>query len=224
MSTIYAKPGDKVSISLTGAPTGLAGTMGVTVLHKGTGTPIIARFTAGITELPAGSGRYETNFICPAVGEYVVFWDNGEIGPATTASEDLISTHDVPNEIVTDYDVETDLGFVRLLISDIGGKDGTSFIFSDGEIEVMLARRSDPFAAAATLLRTIAANEAMVSKRIKFMELETDGPAVSKELRELATSLEQTADDDAMFEIVTINADMFSRRDIILNRLKRESA
>lgn len=118
------------------------------------------------------------------------------------------------------YDIETDLGFIRLLISDIGGKDTTSFIFKDDEIEAILARRANVFTAAASLLRVIAGNEAMVLKRIEFMELKTEGDAVSKELRQLATELEKTADDDQAFEIVTLNVDMFSRRDIILRRLR----
>lgn len=118
------------------------------------------------------------------------------------------------------YDIETDLGFIRLLISDIGGKDEASFIFKDAEIEAILARRANVFTAAASLLRVIAGNEAMVLKRIEFMELKTEGDMVSKELRTLATELEKTADDDQAFEIVTLNVDMFSRRDIILRRLR----
>jgi hypothetical protein len=117
----------------------------------------------------------------------------------------------------------TDKDLVRLLISDVGGGDGKSFIFTDTEVEAILARRESVECAAATLLRTIAGNEAMVSKRITFMELQTDGPAVAKSLRELATDLEKTSDDDALFEIVNLNVDMFSRRTLILNRLRREA-
>jgi hypothetical protein len=122
----------------------------------------------------------------------------------------------------TSYNIDTDVGFVRLLISDIGGGNGESFIFEDEEVEAVLLRRDDVYTTAATLLRTIAGNEAMVAKRIQFMELKTDGPAVSKELRELAKELETTADDDALFEIVQMNVDMFSRRQLILQRLRRQ--
>lgn len=222
MSTIYAKPGETFNASLRGAPAGLVGTMGVSILHKGNGAVVTARTTEGIVEVPAESGNYETDLVAPVAGEYLVFWDNGEISPGTTAADDLISIANPPAEIEPTYDVDTDLGLVRLLISDIGGKDGSSFIFVDKEIEAILSRRESVELAAATLLRTIAGNEAMVSKRIEFMELKTDGPAVSKELRELATALETTADDDAVFEIVQMNVDMFSKRDLILNRLRRE--
>jgi hypothetical protein len=124
----------------------------------------------------------------------------------------------------SNYDVETDLGIVRLLISDVGGSDGKQFIFTDKEIEAIMGMREGIRAAAATLLRTIAGNESQVSKRITFLELSTDGPAVSKELRELATGLEAEEDDDAVFEVVQMNVDMFSRRQLILQRFRRESA
>lgn len=81
---------------------------------------------------------------------------------------------------------------VRLLISDTGGADGESFIFSDQEIEQFLElRKENPHLAAALALLTIAGNEAQVSKRISFLELSTDGPAVARELRELAMQYTQ---------------------------------
>jgi hypothetical protein len=79
---------------------------------------------------------------------------------------------------------------VRLLISDTGGDDGESFIFSDVEIENFLdLRKENVFLAAALALNTLAGNEAQVSKAIKFMNLSTDGPAVAMELRKLAIQL-----------------------------------
>lgn len=99
----------------------------------------------------------------------------------------------------------TELDQVRLLISDTGGADGTSFIFSDTEIQIFLDMRSSVNLAAAIALRTIAGNEAQVSKRITFLELKTDGPAVAKELRELAKDYEAMEDDDAIFEIARLN-------------------
>lgn len=76
---------------------------------------------------------------------------------------------------------------VRLLISDVGGTSGDDFLFTDDEIDTFLEMRlGRVHLAAATALNTIAANETQVSKRIKYLELETDGPAVARELRELA--------------------------------------
>jgi hypothetical protein len=120
------------------------------------------------------------------------------------------------------YDLETDVGKVRLLTSDIGGGDGKQFLFSNEEIEVFLSMRDSVSLAAALALRTIAGNEAQVSKRITFLELQTDGPAVSRALREQATELEKMTDDDAEIEIASMNVDIFSRRDLILKRARRE--
>jgi hypothetical protein len=101
-----------------------------------------------------------------------------------------------------------------MLISDVGGEDGKSFIFSDLEINTFLESRGSVNLAAAAALRTIAANEAQVSKRIKFLELSTDGPAVAKELRALAQELEEQDDDDSDMEIATMGVDLFSRRSL----------
>lgn len=103
---------------------------------------------------------------------------------------------------------------VRLLISDIGGQGGSDFIFQDEEIERFIALSSDNNVslAAAKALRVLASNEALVSKRIKFLELETDGPAVAKALRELAVEYEKQAAMDEEPEIIEMGVDLFSRR------------
>jgi hypothetical protein len=114
------------------------------------------------------------------------------------------------------YNVETDPGKVRLLISDIGGADGKSFIFEDNEIEAFIGFNPDLRIAAATALRTMAANEAMVSKCIEFLELKTDGSKVAGALEKLADKLEEQADGDYDFEIAEIGADFFNRREMRL--------
>lgn len=107
--------------------------------------------------------------------------------------------------MAAEYDISNEQGEVRLLISDVGGTDGKSFLFQDEEIQKFLDLRGSVNLAAATALRTIAANEAQVQKRITFLELKTDGPAVSKELRELAKDYEAAEDDDSVFEIARLN-------------------
>src|SRR5688572_3932453 len=63
---------------------------------------------------------------------------------------------------------------VRLLISDVGGESGDDFLFSDNEILTFLSMEGENvYKAAAVALRTIAANEAQVMKRIKILELST---------------------------------------------------
>jgi hypothetical protein len=99
------------------------------------------------------------------------------------------------------YDVSTDEGKLRLKISDVGGTSGNDFIFEDNEIEAFLEMASGSIAlGAAAALRAIASNEAQVSKRIKFLELSTDGPAVAKELRELADKYEEEAEESGSDE------------------------
>lgn len=91
------------------------------------------------------------------------------------------------------YDTDTKVGTVRLLVSDTDLSDP---LFQDEEISRFLALRGDDeLLAAALALRTIAGNEAQVLKVIRLLDLDTDGAAVSKELRQLAATLEASADD-----------------------------
>jgi hypothetical protein len=92
-------------------------------------------------------------------------------------------------------DFATPVGQVRLLISDI---DEDQPIFADPAIETFigLAAGNHVKRAAALALRTIAANEVLVQKRIRTLDLSTDGPAQAKELRALADDLERQADDE----------------------------
>lgn len=90
------------------------------------------------------------------------------------------------------YDPSTPAGRVRLLCTDT---DSTRPIFEDAEIAAFIALEGDTFNAAALALETIAVNEALVQKRIKLLDLSTDGPAVAaslltraKELRARATT------------------------------------
>lgn len=106
----------------------------------------------------------------------------------------------------------SDMDDVRLLISDIGGNGGSEFIFQDEEIQRFLALRPNIEMAAAVALRVLASNEALVSKRIKFLELETDGPAVAKELRAMAESYEKSDIDNDEPEVIEMGVDDFSRR------------
>ena len=106
-----------------------------------------------------------------------------------------------------------DKDFVRLLISDVGGTSGDDFIFSDDEIEAYLVLDSSIFGAAALALRTIAANEALVQKRITFLEMKTDGALLAKELGDLADKLEKKAEEDGGdVTIIEIVAENFALR------------
>lgn len=116
------------------------------------------------------------------------------------------------------YDITTDVGKVRLLISDVGGRDGNSFLYADNEIEVFLELKGSVRGAAAQALRALAGNEAQVSKRIQFLDLTTDGPAVARSLMELATRYEEeqviAEEEEGDIDIATMGVDLFSQREL----------
>jgi len=91
------------------------------------------------------------------------------------------------------YNVATDLGKVRLLCTD---RDAANPIFEeDDEIQVFLdLMGGNVLRAAAMALLTIAAEETLLLKRIKLLDLHTDGPAEAAALRELAKTYQEKAD------------------------------
>lgn len=117
------------------------------------------------------------------------------------------------------YELATDLGKVRLLISDTRAD---LVVFQDDEITAYLEMEGSVLLAAARALEVMAANEAMVQKRITILDLKTDGPATSKELRELAATWRKNAadtdsDDEDDFAIAEQVVDEFTYRDRLLN-------
>lgn len=93
------------------------------------------------------------------------------------------------------FNPETDRGKVRLLISDI---DPNAAVFQDGSIDAFLSIALDGNVkrAAAQALLSIAVNETLVLKRIRLLDLSTDGPAEAAALRALAAELTRQADDE----------------------------
>ena len=115
------------------------------------------------------------------------------------------------------YDLNTDVGKVRLLIMD---NQSTSYLFEDGEVSVFLLMEADVVRRGAALaLETMASNEAYVSKRIEILDLKTDGPAVAAALMKRAAELRSQADRDEQaeeggaFEIAEWVVDDFSGRE-----------
>ena len=90
------------------------------------------------------------------------------------------------------YDVTTDRGKVRLLITD---RDAAHEIFNDDEIDAFLSMMSgNVLRAAAVALFQIAANEVLLLKVIKLLELQTDGASAARALKELAKEYQEKAD------------------------------
>lgn len=116
------------------------------------------------------------------------------------------------------YDLTSDRGQVRLLITDT---DHDNPIFQDNEIDFFLSNTAvdgnDVNLAGAKALETIAASEALVQKKIKLLDLTTDGPAVAKSLREAAALLREQSDSEGDIDFIEQNLNVFSARQIILN-------
>jgi len=79
---------------------------------------------------------------------------------------------------------------VRLLIGDTDQDDPNNQIFEDEELDQFLAMEDNAVKlASAQALDTMASLEAMIQKKIRILDLTTDGPAVAAELRARAMEL-----------------------------------
>ena len=122
------------------------------------------------------------------------------------------------------YDLTTDRGQVRLLITDT---DHDNPIFQDNEIDFFISNTAvdssnDVNLAGAKALETIAASEVLVQKKIKLLDLTTDGPAVAKALRESAVLLREQSDSESDIDYIEQNLNVFAGRQIIWNDALRQ--
>ena len=99
-------------------------------------------------------------------------------------------------------DFETDVGKVRLLAGDTAQLvdpanpgAGAQYLFSDDEIAAMVGLFPTLHHAAARLVDLLAQNEALVSKKIRTEDLQTDGASVANSLRASAIALRAAGDD-----------------------------
>lgn len=94
-------------------------------------------------------------------------------------------------------DPETDVGLCRVLIPDTEQHidpqypaEPASHMYEDWQLTAFLKLNGDKIkAAAADAIDALATNEAMVSKKIRTEDLQTDGPAVANAMRLHATAL-----------------------------------
>ncbi len=112
-------------------------------------------------------------------------------------------------------DYTSDAGKVRLLIADT---DESAEILTDEQIGafVSLARNGNVKRAAAMALRTIATSETLIQKKLKTLDLETDGAALGSELRQQAAQLDKSADDDEERDAV-FSDDYFEILDMVVD-------
>ena len=95
----------------------------------------------------------------------------------------------------TAYDPATSRGRVRLLCRDT---TTPGHLYEDAEIDAFLALAEDNvLLAGAMALENVASNEVLVQKRIRLLDLQTDGPAEATALLKLAATLRQQAADFA---------------------------
>lgn len=118
------------------------------------------------------------------------------------------------------YNVSTDRGKVRLLITDV---DQANPIMQDAEIDAFLEMNTSVRLAAAAALECIAASEVLVLKKIVNLDIETDGPAVAKELRELAKQLRAQEENSGAFDIAEQIQDPFTDREYWLKQAQRDA-
>jgi hypothetical protein len=120
--------------------------------------------------------------------------------------------------------IGSDIGDIRLLITDT---DLDNAMFSDEEIERFLALTAidgtnNIKLASAMGLEVIARSEVLIQKKIKLLDLTTDGPAVAKELREQARLLKEEASADEGIDVIEWGLTKFNRQEIVYkDALKR---
>ena len=113
------------------------------------------------------------------------------------------------------YDLSTNRGKVRLLIQDT---DETYEFYSDAEIDNFLTMAGGlegdtVFNASAIALESWATSQVMILKVVKQLDVEVDGAAVSREMRQRAQVLRAnaiTTSTDAGFEVAEMALGHFS--------------
>lgn len=88
----YARPGAALTLTFDSPTSGLVGTFGIEFREATSGDVVVARSTAGIAEIPAGTGLYRWQGFAPGIGDYLVVADDGTGTPAGTTAETLIVT------------------------------------------------------------------------------------------------------------------------------------
>ena len=116
------------------------------------------------------------------------------------------------------YDLQTDVGQVRLIIPDRVNTADEPAMFSDEELGAFLELEDGVRRAAAAALETIASDQALVLKVLKVQNVSTDGAALARELRARAAALRSQAaqieaDDGELFDVAEQVNDSFSARE-----------
>lgn len=89
------------------------------------------------------------------------------------------------------YTPGTDIAKLRMLIADTVSAPPPRPIFTDEELGDFIAMAGHYWPAAAMAVNSIAINEVLVQKVMTIMGTQTDGAAMSKELRQLAKQIKE---------------------------------
>jgi hypothetical protein len=122
-------------------------------------------------------------------------------------------------------DFTTDIGKIRALTGDVGEEIG--FIMSDDEITVILANEGGILLlGAAGVLEVMATKQAIISQKIKTMDLSTDGPAVAKSLLDRAKLMREqyalsTENEGTDFELIEMIFNQAQRDAWYLKQIQR---
>ncbi len=114
------------------------------------------------------------------------------------------------------YAAATDRGRVRRLADDT---DATDYDFEDDEVDAELAATGSTYAAAATLLLSLAANKSKLARRATRGGLTDDLTAMARELRETAKSYVAMGADVPLEAVTSPSWDLFSyAKNVVLDR------
>lgn len=121
------------------------------------------------------------------------------------------------------FDPSTDLGKVRLIISDTDTVTVANQMFTDASIEAYLSiEDGDVRLAAADALDTIASTQTLLLKAVTLGPIKTDGPSVAKALREHAQTLRgQVYTLEPAFDIAEMVLNPASAAQVIYNDAMR---
>jgi hypothetical protein len=143
----------------------------------------------------SSSNVYTARFTVAAAGRHV--WRlEATAGGAGAVEGSFVAQRSLLGLPPITVDPGTDIGRVRLLATDLSE---TEPLFTDDQISAFLTIESSNVKRAAALgLETIAASEALMSKKLTTSDgLTTDGPAVAKALLDRAKRLRDQADEEA---------------------------
>lgn len=191
----------------------LVGIDGTTPIDGATVTGTVTRPTGAtaamvVTAVGGGTGKYRVSYDTVEAGRHAYRLTATGAADDATEGEFIVRPSLVGAATIT-VDPTTNLGLVRLLISDVNVGNP---VFTDAKITAFLTLEGmNVRRAAAQALDTIASNEAMVSKVIRTFDVQVDGAKLSAELRARAKSLREqdavTGENGEQFGLDVVNFD-----------------